>query len=114
MESSGQGFNHVVRNCFITQVVFHINKAKFDHVSSMFEIIMNPNCCFCELQLILPATVPPAGQPKPVWKHDDEQLHGWPRAGQRSRSRTNGPDARTEAGPDGHEPHGDGKNAHGS
>lgn len=32
---------------FITQVVFHINEVKFDHVSLMFaEIIMNQNSCF--------------------------------------------------------------------
>lgn len=66
--------------------------------------------CVCGLQLVLPGTVPSAGQPKPVWKHDDEQLHRRPW----SRSRTNGPDARTETGPDGHEPYGNGKDADGS
>lgn len=95
---------------FIIQVFFfNIKKVKYDHVSLTFkEIIISRNFPFCASQLLLPGTVPSAGQPKPVWKHDDEQLRQW------SRSRTNGPDARTEAGPDGHEPYGNGKNANGS
>lgn len=98
--------------CFASSFII---KVKYDHVSLTFkEIIIIQNFRFCGLQLILPGTVPSAGQPKPVWKHDDEQLHRRPWASQWSWSRTNGPDAGTETGPDGHEPYGNGKNADGS
>lgn len=73
---------------------------------------------FLIFQLIPPATVPSAGQPRPVWTHDDEQHHGWTRASQRGRCGTDGPNARTkarpDAGPNGHEPHGNGQNANGT
>lgn len=68
-------------------------------------------------QLLPSATVSPAGQPRPVWTHDDEQLHGWTWTCQWGRCRTDpgpnartdpGPNAGTDPGPNGHEPYGDG------